>query len=203
VGWYEDAGFTGSAVTAIPAGSTGAKTFYAKWELAYDITYVLNGGTNAAGNPAAYTESKAVTLAAATRGGYNFAGWYDNPGFTGGAITGIPAGNTGPKTFYAQWTIAFYNQSITFTINDLIDPAGSAFADASFVLTKPDGTMTITISGSDNDTDAEWRVGLALIKTGSSVTLSAANLSPGTHALRVTAEYGGKRYSKEITFTVY
>jgi uncharacterized repeat protein (TIGR02543 family) len=30
-GWYEDAAFGGSPVTSIPAGSTGDKTFYAKW----------------------------------------------------------------------------------------------------------------------------------------------------------------------------
>ncbi|GHT66427.1 hypothetical protein FACS189452_02280 [Bacteroidia bacterium] len=30
-GWYDNAGFTGSAVTSIAAGSTGDKAFYAKW----------------------------------------------------------------------------------------------------------------------------------------------------------------------------
>ena len=30
-GWYEDAAFTTAAGTSIPAGSTGNKTFYAKW----------------------------------------------------------------------------------------------------------------------------------------------------------------------------
>jgi uncharacterized repeat protein (TIGR02543 family) len=31
-GWYEDAAFTGNAVTQIPKGTTGNKAFYAKWE---------------------------------------------------------------------------------------------------------------------------------------------------------------------------
>ena len=31
-GWYDNAEFTGSAVTTISTGSTGAKTFYAKWK---------------------------------------------------------------------------------------------------------------------------------------------------------------------------
>jgi uncharacterized repeat protein (TIGR02543 family) len=30
-GWYDNSGLTGSAVTAIASGSTGAKTFWAKW----------------------------------------------------------------------------------------------------------------------------------------------------------------------------
>ena len=34
VGWYETADFSGEAITKIEAGTVGAKTFYAKWELA-------------------------------------------------------------------------------------------------------------------------------------------------------------------------
>jgi uncharacterized repeat protein (TIGR02543 family) len=201
-GWHDNAGLTGDPVATIPAGSTGDKAFYAKWELPFTITYVLNGGNNAPENPETYIGSNAVTLEPATRDGYGFAGWYDNEGLTGDAIDGIPAGSAGNKTFYAKWTIDSYNQSIVFVIN-LADPAGSAFNDSAFDLAKPDETKTITISGSDNDASAQWSVGLAPIATGGSVTLSAANLSLGTHSLRVTAEYGGVRYSKELTFTVH
>lgn len=35
VGWYGNPAFTGEAVTAIPAGSTDPKTFYAKWQIIY------------------------------------------------------------------------------------------------------------------------------------------------------------------------
>jgi uncharacterized repeat protein (TIGR02543 family) len=31
-GWYDNAGFAGSSVASIPAGSTGAKAFYARWK---------------------------------------------------------------------------------------------------------------------------------------------------------------------------
>ena len=40
-GWYESADFSGSAVTAIEPGSTGEKTFYAKW----NVEYVAMDGT--------------------------------------------------------------------------------------------------------------------------------------------------------------
>jgi hypothetical protein len=105
---------------------------------------------------------------------------------------------------HAQWKIVSSKQSIRLAIDDFIDldQAGSAFSDPTFTLAKPSETKTISISGSDSDANAQWRVGLALIQTGSSVTLSADNLSLGAHTLRVTATYGGTPYSKELTFTV-
>jgi uncharacterized repeat protein (TIGR02543 family) len=74
---------------------------YARWEAdAYTISYTLYNETNAAGNPSTYTiESAAVTLAAAARPHYTFAGWYDNPDFSGNPISAIPAGGTGDKIF--------------------------------------------------------------------------------------------------------
>ena len=48
-GWYENADFTGEAVTSIPAGSTGDKVFYAKFDtVIYEVeapdSYILNSG---------------------------------------------------------------------------------------------------------------------------------------------------------------
>jgi uncharacterized repeat protein (TIGR02543 family) len=202
-GWYSDAGFTATA-TGIPTGSSGNKIFYAQWTIiSYTIAYTLNGGTNNAVNPASYTvEGPTITLAAPNRAGYTFGGWYSDAGFTATA-TGIPTGSSGDKTFYAQWTINSSDQSISLTIDDftgLTDPAGSALDDPSFTLAKPGETKTITVIG--GGTDVTWYIGLVNIGTGNSVTLSAATLTVGTHTLRVTAKYGGVRYSKELAFTV-
>jgi uncharacterized repeat protein (TIGR02543 family) len=97
---------SGEAVTGIPPGSTGDKTFYARWTpVDYSINYKLNGGSNAEGNPLVYTiESSIITFVSAVRTGYAFGGWYDNAGLSGEAVTGIPSGSTGNKTFYAKWT---------------------------------------------------------------------------------------------------
>ncbi len=48
-GWYDNADFTGEAVTSIPAGSTGDKVFYANFEtVIYEVeppdSYILNSG---------------------------------------------------------------------------------------------------------------------------------------------------------------
>ena len=83
----------------IPAGSTGALVFTANWSapIVYDITYVMNGGINAAANPATYTvESPTITLAAPTREGYDFLGWTPT--------NSIPAGSVGDVTFTATWS---------------------------------------------------------------------------------------------------
>jgi uncharacterized repeat protein (TIGR02543 family) len=122
-GWYTDEGLT-SPVTdvAIPAGTTGAKTFYAKWLQEYAITYNnVNEATN--GNPVTYTTGDDdITLEAATRNGYIFGGWYTDAGLTT-AVTdvAITAGSTGNKTFWAKWTAIEY----TITYNNVNEATNS------------------------------------------------------------------------------
>ena len=45
MGWYTNSNFTGTRVYNIPKGSTGNKTFYAKWSYLYTITFNSNGGS--------------------------------------------------------------------------------------------------------------------------------------------------------------
>ena len=98
-GWYE----TGkTAPTAkIAKGTFGNKTFTAKWNAhAYDINYVLGGGTNSSNNPTKYTiESDDITLSEPTKTGYTFAGWAEN----GAIVTEIRKGSVGNRTFTATW----------------------------------------------------------------------------------------------------
>lgn len=106
-GWFDNEELTGDAVTQITKGTTGDKTFHAKWTATeYTITYNdLHGVTHS--NPETYTiETETITFAAptSTRTGYTFAGW--DP-------TEIEKGSTGNQTVTAQWTINNYN--ITYT----------------------------------------------------------------------------------------
>ena len=144
----------------IAAGSTGSKTFTAQWSapIVYDIEYVLNGGVNAAGNPSTYTvEDDEITLADATRAGYNFLGWAE--GDT------IAAGSTGSKTFTAQWsapivyeityalnggTVTGGTNPTTYTVEStaitLINPARTGYAFVGWNGTDiADGTDTVVI----------------------------------------------------------
>jgi len=108
VGWYSDNDYT-TEVTSISAGSMGAITLYAKYEVAtYSITYEnAKDATN--NNVTSYTiESSTITLENLEKLGYTFDGWYNN----GTKITEIAAGSTGNLVLTAQWTPVSY--SITY-----------------------------------------------------------------------------------------
>ena len=121
-GWYTDEKYT-EKVSVIPAGSTGDRTFYAKWKpIKYSISYEADGGLVEAGAAESYTiESADITLPTANKQGYRFDGWYENEEFTGNSVTVIPKGSTGNKTFYAKWVVNQY--SIVF------DTAGGSKID--------------------------------------------------------------------------
>ena len=70
--------------------------------VAHTITYVLNGGVNAAGNPATFTEGSEIALAAPTKSGYEFAGWYADAAFTT-KVESIPTDARADVTLYAKW----------------------------------------------------------------------------------------------------
>lgn len=78
--------------------------------IVYSITYQLDGGTNAASNPASYTIEDSVTLADPTPPSglsYVFQGW--------SPAGSIPVGSTGDKTFAAIWT---YSEEISKQRNE-------------------------------------------------------------------------------------
>ena len=74
----------------------------ANWTpIIYNITYVLNGGTNDPENPSQYTVEDTIDFKNPTRDGYTFLGWYSDPEFTT-RKDGI-SNETGDKTVYAKW----------------------------------------------------------------------------------------------------
>ncbi|MHB1315754.1 MAG: InlB B-repeat-containing protein [Christensenellales bacterium] len=153
-----------SPAGSIPAGSTGDKAFEASWSeaIVYNITYTMNGGTNNAGNPAAYTVEDAVTLLDPTRAGYTFLGW--------SPVSSIPAGSTGDKAFEASWSDAIaYNitytmnggtnnagNPVTYTVNDdtitLLDPTRAGY---NFLGWTPVGSIPAGSTG-DKAFEATW-----------------------------------------------
>ena len=139
-GWYSDAAFTAdNEVTEIATGSTGPKEFFAKFSdaITYNITYNLDGGTNAANNPADYTvETATITLADASKDGYTFGGWYSDAAFTtDNEVTEIATGSTGPKEFFAKFSEIYI---ITYTLdggtNDANNPADYTVETATITL---------------------------------------------------------------------
>ena len=140
-GWYSDAAFTAdNEVTEIATGSIEPKEFFAQFSdaITYNITYTLDGGTNAANNPADYTvETATITLADASKDGYTFDGWYSDAAFTtDNEVTEIATGSTGDVILYAKFDAITYD--ITYTLdggtNDANNPADYTVETATITL---------------------------------------------------------------------
>lgn len=107
-GWYDNAGFTGDALT-IHSGDN-AKIYYAKFTpINYTLSYDLLGGScNENTDDKTYNvESATITLPAAgtmSRNGYNFIEWNTRSDGTGDSISSIPSGSHGNITVYAIWS---------------------------------------------------------------------------------------------------
>ena len=141
-GWYKEADFQ-TQVTQIVKKSYGDITLYGKQLKLYTITYV---GTDNAYGDKTYTSEKAAQLrGCAPREGYTFDGWYDNPDFEGEAVTEVPLGSSGDKTFYAKW-VKNDNGAITFTKLD--DGTFSAEINGDYTGSETvEITENITVSG--------------------------------------------------------
>lgn len=120
-GWFDNADFTGDAILSISKGLTGAKTFYAKWEIGtYEITLDLQQGTGGTQTISATFGSEMPAIITPTREGYLFNGYYDQTGGKGTKYydeTGknIKNWNKGSATLYAYWVS--YENCIFFKNN--------------------------------------------------------------------------------------
>ena len=104
VGWYSDSAYT-SKVESVSAGSTGAITLYAKFEINnYTISY---GNTKDAvnNNVTSYNvNTDTITLSDLSKTGYVFEGWYNGEE----KVTEIAKGSTGNITLTAKWSVIGY-----------------------------------------------------------------------------------------------
>lgn len=116
-------------VSKITSSDTGNKVFYAVWGAAsYNITYVMNGGSIAAGeNASAYLYGTGIKLPEnVTRNGYSFAGWYLDEKCTGKMITKVSDTDTGDKKFFAKWIPDGKNNQVVSTPEASVKPGASS-----------------------------------------------------------------------------
>lgn len=124
-GWYDNADFSGSPVTEIPSGSTGDKTFYAKWIKNVIITFSASEGSFTTSNPSqTVSTGKTVCLELANRLGINngkkpFKGWTKT---TGSSVVDYKDGAeitvNDNITLYAVWGVSEINPTDS---NDIAD----------------------------------------------------------------------------------
>ena len=109
-GWYESG--NPNAKWDFSDRVTDNLKLEAHWNKVYQVTMQTNGGTIAPGKEInSYTGGRSLTLPGAgdiTRGGYTFAGWFEDSGFSGSPVTEISITDTGDKTFWAKWTANTY-----------------------------------------------------------------------------------------------
>ncbi len=131
--YYTFLGWSGTGLTGnrnnnvtIPKGSIGDRSYEANYTaIPYTITYILDGGTNDANNPTAYTyESNEINIVAPTREGYTFTGWSgtDLTGEDNMTIT-IPIESYGNREYAAHWSIIQYTATFDVNGGTAIDPS--------------------------------------------------------------------------------
>ena len=195
-GWYDNAECTGSAVTEVSDSETENKTYWAKWTpVAYSIVY-MDGTTPMDGlTPTTYTIEAAATLPeTATKAGYGFYGWYDNSGCTGDAVTTIPAGQTGTKTFYAKWGVIKTNETYIDgsgneqTAECATITSSSTSLSTGWYIVKEDVTISqkVTVSGAVN----------LILADGATLTVNSSEYDPavavkGDDSLTIYAQENG------------
>lgn len=177
-GWYNNAQREGNAVTIIAAGGLGNLELFAKWvPERYTVTYALGGGENHPDNPATYSvDSGAIVLYAPTRVFYSFAGWFSDAAKTLPA-TGIAAGSTGNKTFYAAWTPNRYDALYydgTYIIEDL---TGSVTYGTSFALPECSVVDPLRIFVGWRYNSIIYKPGDRLVMNGAGADIEAAFVS--------------------------
>ena len=94
-------------------------------KIEYAIEWHLNGGTQNPANKNFYTAEDGMILAAPTREGYAFDGWYTKADLSGDKVTAIAKGETQKKVFYAGWVIT-KEQAVKIMKEEMITviPAG-------------------------------------------------------------------------------
>ena len=203
-GWYSDATLK-TKVTQIKKGSTGNKTFYAKWVAnKYNIKFNGNGSTS--GSIATVKNRKygsKYTLPSNTykKKGYTFAGWNTKADGSGkdyankAVVSNLSKTNGKTVTLYAQWKKTKY--TITYHLNG---GKNSSKNPSKYYVT----TSTITLKAPTRGgytfkgwySDAKFKTKVTKIKKGSTGT---KHLYAKWSATKYTIKYklnGGKNSSK-------
>jgi uncharacterized repeat protein (TIGR02543 family) len=180
---------------------TGNLTLYAKWTpRRYNITYVLDGGTNPLSPPSDYDIETPVTLPIPTKANHIFGGWYTSDQFRGFPETAIDPTvqnfNGEHKTFYAKWIpvgspgIAYYwvdeLDNLSLSVNTFTLAAG--------------GSLTIVPNGGGY-TGHTWYVnGVDTQATGGTYTFSSAGRDPSArYTIGLQVQKNSRYYYTEIS----
>ena len=139
-GWFDNDQYEGNPVTVITRGTSGDKTFYAKWtpnkfKVEFDKNATSATGTMAVQN-FTYDVAQNLTALGYSRTGYTFAGWNtvatpteQEPGTSyadKASVSNLTDVDGATVTLYAQWT------ANTYTVKFNANGGSGTMADQSF-----------------------------------------------------------------------
>ena len=144
IGWTWQEQTEPQLSASVPAGTHENQVFTAHWRAdVYTVSYALEGGVNAHGNPAAFTiESDDITLAAPIRTGYTFTGWTWQGQTEPQLVVTVPTGTHEHKLFVANWQATVYTVAYTLNGGENAQNNPTAFTIESDVLTLAAPTRT-------------------------------------------------------------
>lgn len=117
LGWFTKA-TGGVKITAINTASCMNLDLYAHWDIInYNISYIMNGGTNNASNPTTYNIEDTITIIQPVRIACTFKGWKVNGSQTFITDYVINAGTYGDLVLEAMWDGDV--SSITLMVDDI------------------------------------------------------------------------------------
>ncbi len=213
-GWYSDSKYK-KKVTSIKAGSTGNKTFYAKWTAnSYTIKYNANGGTGKMSDTTTKYSTNVTLTNKFKRTGYTFTGWNTKKDGSGTSyknkevVKGLVSKNKGTITLYAQWKKNTYK--ITYNLNG---GTNSSSNPTTYTVT----TSTITLKSPTRTgytfggwySDSKYKKKVTSIKKGSTGSKTLyAKWTVNTYTVKYNSNGGtGKmsntsvKYNKSVTLT--
>ena len=114
--WYTDAEGKNVYDFKSDVSENGMRKLYLKrTPIEYKVSYDLDGGVNAEGNPSTFTvESGEIKLGAPTRDGYDFAGWVDKDGKKVESIAADTVGDIALKATWTKKAEPVANHTVTF-----------------------------------------------------------------------------------------
>ena len=124
-----------------------------------------------------YSLVAGAALPIPTKTGYTFAGWYEDPEFSGNPVTDIPTDSTGELTFYAKWQnipvtdVKLDKTSLTMQETD---------SDTLTATVEPDNATNKNVNWKSSDTS------IATVDASGKVTA----ISAGSATITVTAADG-------------
>lgn len=116
-GWYDNAEFTGEAITELNDANIAITHLYAKFVAEeYEISFELNGG-ECEGLPTKRTYEDVIQLPSPTKHGYVFAGWYAKEDFSDDKVTQLDRTNVDVPKLYAKFEVIKFK--VNYILNNL------------------------------------------------------------------------------------